>query len=676
MSKRCLGCMETYSKEYNICPHCGYVEGCGTEEAVHLVPGIVLHERYVIGKVIGYGGFGVTYLAWDKRLEQKVAIKEYLPGEFSTRMPGHTHVTVFNGEKREQFHDGLKNFVDEARRLAKFQNEPGIVKVFDSFEENMTAYIIMEYLQGETLTSYLDREGTVKEDIAVNMLTPVMQSLIKVHEAGILHRDIAPDNIFLTRQGEVKLIDFGASRYATTSHSRSLTVIIKPGYSPEEQYRSRGDQGPHTDVYSLAATLYRMITGVVPADAMERRASYEAKNKDMLVPPHKIKKGISTNRENAILNAMNIRIEDRTADVRSFLAELNATFAIVRRGTNIRKLDMYSWPLWLKILIPSVLAVILVVGILIGTGVIEVSLFSEKIKVSDDVVTVPDVEGINSDEAIKRLQETGLQVTTGGNIESKYVQAGKIVLQTPVGGTFLQKNGVVVLTVSSGYGVKEVVDNRATVPFILWGTEQEALQKLQQAGLTGRVISTQYDSAVAAGAVISQSIQAGTEVEPGSVVDIVISLGPQPTQTTRVASGYFPTTPTTVRPQRVPPSQTQPDDYNNYNDSYYDDGYNNNDSYYDDSYYEEPTTVEPTYIIDGGFDYGIEDEDFTASTDDYTYDADLDSGNPGGLLPKPSNPGGLETDPETTEDMTFEGNDEINTEPAFDEDWRPGMGNY
>ena len=101
MSKRCLGCMETYGNEFSICPHCGYVEGTGAEEAVHIVPGVVLHDRYIIGRVVGYGGFGVTYLAWDNRLEQKVAIKEYLPGEFSTRMPGHTRVTVFNGEKRE-----------------------------------------------------------------------------------------------------------------------------------------------------------------------------------------------------------------------------------------------------------------------------------------------------------------------------------------------------------------------------------------------------------------------------------------------------------------------------------------------------------------------------------------------------------------------------------------------
>ena len=285
-----MGCMETYREELGICPYCGYADGTPVEEQIHMEPGTVLRDRYVIGKVLGFGGFGVTYIGWDNKLEMKVAVKEYLPSEFSTRMPGQTMVTVFRGEKQEQFREGLKKFVDEAKRLANFKNEEGVVRVYDSFTENETAYIVMEYLEGETLAELLEREGAIPEDRAVEMMMPVMKSLEVIHSAGILHRDIAPDNIFITKDGTTKLIDFGASRYATTSHSRSLSVIIKPGYSPEEQYRSRGDQGPHTDVYALAATLYKMITGKTPPDAMERRAKYENENKDILVEPHKLKK--------------------------------------------------------------------------------------------------------------------------------------------------------------------------------------------------------------------------------------------------------------------------------------------------------------------------------------------------------------------------------------------------
>ena len=310
--RRCFGCFENIRDDLEVCPFCGFIAGTSPEEAIHMEPGTILAERYIIGKVIGYGGFGVTYIGWDAKLEQRVAIKEYLPSEFSTRIPGQSRVSIFNGAKNEQFVSGLNKFVDEAKRLSKFQKEDGIVRIFDCLAENDTAYIVMKYLEGETLAERLKRERTIPEQEAINILMPVMKSLEEVHKEGIIHRDIAPDNIFITNDGKVKLIDFGASRFATTSHSRSLTVIVKPGYSAEEQYRSRSDQGTYTDVYSIAATLYKMITGETPPDALERRAKIENAKKDIITEPHKLTKNISLVTENAILNALNIRIEDRT----------------------------------------------------------------------------------------------------------------------------------------------------------------------------------------------------------------------------------------------------------------------------------------------------------------------------------------------------------------------------
>ena len=526
MSKRCMGCMEYYGDEFDICPHCGYIEGTPPEEAIHMEPGTLLHDRYIIGRVLGFGGFGVTYIGWDGKLEQKVAVKEYLPGEFSTRMPGQSTITVFNGEKGEQFRDGLEKFVDEAKRLARFQNEPGVVKIFDSFYENETAYIIMEYLDGETLTERLAREKTIPEDEAVDMLMPVMRSLEAVHGEGILHRDIAPDNIFFTKDGEVKLIDFGASRYATTSHSRSLTVIIKPGFSPEEQYRSRGDQGAYTDVYALAATLYKMITGKTPPDAMERRASIESKRRDLLIPPHALAK-ITRNRENAILNAMNVQIEDRTPDVRSFIEELNTDPPVKRRYGKIKRIDLYTWPKWLKILIPSVLTALIIVGVLLATGVINIgSLFSGEVVVPEGYVIVPDVEGMAKDEAIQAIEEMKLQVSAEGNVVSEYIQAGKIVLQSPNGGSYLEEYGTVVLTVSSGKDVEEAKNGKATVPYVVWDTQADAVEKLKKAGLAEPDIETKADDNVEAGRVISQSVDYGTEVEEGTKIKLVVSSGP------------------------------------------------------------------------------------------------------------------------------------------------------
>ena len=135
--KYCMGCMEQYEDELNKCPYCGYEEGTQAEQALHMEPGSILHERFIVGKALGYGGFGVTYIGWDALLEQKVAIKEYLPSEFSTRMPGVTKVTVYNGDKSQQFNDGLSRFVDEAKRLAKLNNISGIVRIYDSFEETI-----------------------------------------------------------------------------------------------------------------------------------------------------------------------------------------------------------------------------------------------------------------------------------------------------------------------------------------------------------------------------------------------------------------------------------------------------------------------------------------------------------------------------------------------------------
>ena len=529
MYKRCLGCMEQYEGEYRVCPHCGYAAGTAAEEAIHMEPGSILHDRYIVGKVLGFGGFGVTYIGWDGLLEQKVAIKEYLPSEFSTRMPGQSRVKVFGGEKSEQFHDGLMKFIEEAKHLAKFQNEPGIVKIFDSFEENGTAYIIMEYLDGETLTGYLEREGTVPEDRAVQMLLPVLESLRAVHEEGLLHRDIAPDNIFLTKDGEVKLIDFGASRYATTSYSRSLTVIIKPGYSPEEQYRSRGDQGSYTDVYALAATMYKMVTGQTPPDAMERRAKYENQNKDILVPPHKLKKGISAIRENAILNAMNVRIEDRTPDVDTFISELTAKTPAKRKYGKIKKIDVYAWPTWAKILLPSVLGVALLIGVLLMTGIISFpSVYSRDIYIPEDTVIVPALEGLNKDEAIALVEEHGLFAKTSGTFSSEYVPAGAIVLQTPNSGTYIKQRSTIALVVSSGTGVLLPVNGISTMPFVVWDTEEVAIEKLQTAGFALPSIELEYNELVSEGCVIDTSVEAGEEAPEGSTITIVISKGPEP----------------------------------------------------------------------------------------------------------------------------------------------------
>ena len=292
--KRCMGCMKLYDDNVNVCPHCGYVEDSEVYETQCLPPHYKLQNRYILGRIIGIGGFGITYIAWDSTLEKCVAIKEYLPGEFSTRLEGQTKVTIFSGEKTEQYIAGKKRFLEEAKILMKFNNIDGVVQFYNFFEENETVYIVMEYLEGETVKQRLQREKTIPVIDALNIIMPIVDAMEKIHAENIIHRDISPDNIILTNDGRVKLIDFGAAKFSTTIHSKSLSVLVKPGFAAEEQYSGR-NIGPWVDVYSIAATFYNMVTGVVPKDSMERAV------KDDLKSPAKLGVNIPKNIDIAIM---------------------------------------------------------------------------------------------------------------------------------------------------------------------------------------------------------------------------------------------------------------------------------------------------------------------------------------------------------------------------------------
>ncbi|MBQ7956886.1 MAG: PASTA domain-containing protein [Clostridia bacterium] len=509
--RRCMGCMKLYNINNSFCPYCGFAADSGAEKHTHLYPGTLLLGRYVVGKVIGCGGFGTTYLAWDNILQKERAIKEYLPSDLSTRAEGQTRITVFTGEKTRQFADGLAKFIDEAKKLAQFNSEEGIVKVYDSFEENNTAYIVMEYLDGETLSQYLARVGRIPVQQAINILFPVMESLDRVHSYGIIHRDIAPDNIFLTKDGQVKLIDFGAARIETSSYSRSLTVIVKPGYSAEEQYRSRGEQGRHSDVYSLGATLYKMVTGVTPPDALQRRAHIENKNKDLLEPVSKYIKDITANQETAIYNAMNVRIEDRTATVGGFADELTTKEKVKRKKGTIKKVDLYRWPLWAKIAVPALLTVIVVCGALFGTGVLSFPGSG----VPAGKVSVPDVVTCSLLDAIKITEKNKLDIGVEYKIESEKYDENTVVFQEPEAGEIVDKGTKILVTICTGKG-KDVV------PDVVNYDGNTAKKKLERAGYKVRIKSGESSSA-APGVVINQSVKAGTELERGTEVVLTVN---------------------------------------------------------------------------------------------------------------------------------------------------------
>lgn len=311
----CLGCMEQ-TGGMAVCPHCGYAAGTQPSAPWHLMPGTIVIERYLIGKVLGQGGFGITYLAWDLSLETKLAIKEYLPRELATRSLNQSIVNVYSGEAQQQYAYGLDRFLDEAKRLIKLGTHPGIVSVRDFFKENGTAYLVMFYLEGQTFKEYLKSQGgRVSFNVALGIMLPVMDVLRELHAHHMLHRDISPDNIYMTRNGQVKLLDFGAARQ-TIGESNSLSVVLKPGYAPEEQYRTRGKQGPWTDLYAVAATLYRAITGRIPPESLDRL------NGESLVPPSQLQAVIDPNEEAVLLKALSVHASDRFQSVQQFQAAL------------------------------------------------------------------------------------------------------------------------------------------------------------------------------------------------------------------------------------------------------------------------------------------------------------------------------------------------------------------
>lgn len=317
----CMGCMSDRGTE-RVCPICGFSEGSPPASAFGLPVRTVINRRYLIGKVLGEGGFGITYLAWDMNLNIKLAIKEYMPSEIVTREKGNVNVTVYSEKMRSQFMYGLNKFIEEAKTLVKFNNYPGIVSIRDYFKANGTAYIVMAYIEGVNLEAYIRKKGNViPYTTAFNIMIHVTDALREVHKTGKLHRDVSPENIYITEDGQVKLLDFGAARYMAGAVSRSLTVILKLGYAPPEQYFSKGRQGPWTDVYSAAATMYRAITGAKPPEAMARL------EKDTLLPPSQTGCRIPRKSEEALMKALSLNIESRYQTVHEFQQALIEAYA-------------------------------------------------------------------------------------------------------------------------------------------------------------------------------------------------------------------------------------------------------------------------------------------------------------------------------------------------------------
>lgn len=321
----CLQCFGTLDSS-RVCLSCHKKADDTPAPPHHLPQRTMLADKYLICKALGEGGFGITYLAWDVSCGRKVAIKEYYPSGYVNRMPRSNQVIINSKQNQAASNRGLKRFIDEAKTLAKVKNLPGIVSVRDFFSANGTAYIVMEYLDGVSLKKYLQRKGgKIPCDEILTILRPIMESLVSVHKLGLIHRDISPDNIIITKNNEVKLIDFGAAKQSNLD-GKSLSIVLKQGFAPEEQYRTHGEQGPWTDIYALGVTIYYAVTGTLPPESIQRLY------KDTIIRPSEKGAVISPTQESALMKSLAVYARHRYQDVSQMMTGLYGA----RRGAAAR----------------------------------------------------------------------------------------------------------------------------------------------------------------------------------------------------------------------------------------------------------------------------------------------------------------------------------------------------
>lgn len=315
----CPNCFAEKPDTAGTCTYCGYMPVSAGEASITLAAGAVLKNRYLVGRTLGMGGFGVTYLAKDLQSGKICAVKEYLPVQIAVRDHYSDNIIPSNPNDREIYLSGLDMFAREVAMLSAFSGNNSIVQVWDYFKENDTAYSVMEYLDGVNLKRLArSMGGRLPLEHANEMLYSIGQALECVHANGMLHRDVSPENIMVTRDGRFKLIDFGATRYFVGDKSKSLSIVLKPGFAPPEQYSSKGNQGPWTDIYALAATYYLVVGSVQVPEATDRLSGVQ------YPPLHTIELSFPQAASKPLEKALEINYKNRLQDVGTFMSQMRA----------------------------------------------------------------------------------------------------------------------------------------------------------------------------------------------------------------------------------------------------------------------------------------------------------------------------------------------------------------
>lgn len=458
MQRRCLNCFNLFDivysdkEEREVCPYCGYCEGTPPKELYHLYPGVGLYNnRYVIGTCIGFGGFGITYKTWDNVLETVVAVKEYYPTGLVQRVPGKPQVIIYTGESKEEYMQGLERFLDEAKNMAKFVDNPNIVHVDAFFEENNTAYLVMEYLPGMTLKSYLkSKGGRIGCEEVIPIADAVITALKEIHAGGIIHRDISPDNIMLCNDGRIKLLDFGAARFSDADQERTRSIILKPGFAPPEQYQAKSKQGPWTDIYALCATVYRAITGVLPDESVNRVIE------DTVQSPIQIYSDIPERISNTVMKGMSIYPEIRFSNVDELKKALDGEKKVMEPKKELRVRRM-------KRTITVGIALLIVVSMSLYVYNMYKNKKADVVMNSADISIWIAVDDQMNEDGAKAMMDSGIEAFTSS--QEKVNVNYKFIPEDQYGSELLKayENGEMPTIFQAQYATKEIMEDAASV---------------------------------------------------------------------------------------------------------------------------------------------------------------------------------------------------------------------
>ena len=511
-SNLCIGCMKPLGQTGR-CSFCGMKQEDYNPIPRCLLPGTRLADRYILGKVLGEGSFGITYIGWDSRLQIPVAIKEYFPSEMVSRdvICGHGNkVYLYENAKKNHYEEDIKKFLNEAKCLSKFNEVEGIVSVLDFFYENETAYIVMQFIDGVSVKEYIKKNGKMDGKKVLNAMRPVLLALEKVHRTGIVHRDISPDNIMIRKDGSLVLIDFGAARMRNIDNTKTMTVLFKRGFSPEEQYRYKGRWGAYTDVYSISATMYYMLTGEAPTDSVIR-----ALGDDMPSLLNMKELEISTKQKKAVMKGMAVNAKNRWQSIRELYDAMYEEEQNITSGSGRRR----------RI---AGIAGAAVLGTAITIGCLHAGTKDEKrepvIAVETPVVTpeatkTPKKEilmtNVTGKTMVEAEKEWGSIVDITWKQEySDTAKKGMVISQNVSAGEWVSADQKLVLTISKGQG-------KTVVPKLRGLTLEQAKKKLKKAHLTYKIQREESNKAV--DTVLLQSVAKGKKVARGTAVKLTVS---------------------------------------------------------------------------------------------------------------------------------------------------------